>query len=286
MSTSDPASFEEVFSRDGDRLERVKTMPRSVSQLTQYQACPHRYYLARVERVWQRPAAWTGMGTAVHSALEEWERSGRSIGLEGAQAVFRRVYIEEIGKATERTPNFECWSWSGPRYDGRTDTERRFTVGLEHVERLIEFYTTGKGAGASLWYSEEEKPALELHFIADLGGVSVQGYIDRIDVNPDGSLRPVDYKSGAKPGEMIQLRTYAWVIRKDYGAQVKDAAFLMSKNASFKLHSLEGTSDAEVIEQFIKLDEDVKAERFDATPSPEVCGRCDVNFACPFAKFA
>lgn len=290
MSTSDLVAFDEVFDRDAERLDRVKTMPRSVSQLTQYQACPYRYYLVRVARYWQRPAAWTGMGTAVHSALEEWERSGRTIGLEGAQAVFRKTYAEEINAQLSKTPNMAVWSWSGPRYDGETDVERRWGVGLEHVERLIEFYSTGQGANHVLWQPPiPYKPALEMHFVVDIGGVKVQGYIDRVDVleedNDALELRPVDYKSGSKPGELIQLRTYALVLEQEYGANVRDGAFLMSKDGKFKLHSLEeADSIDEVASQFVELDENIKAEKFDATPSPEVCGRCDVNFACPFRK--
>src|SRR5690606_29952771 len=62
---------------------------RSVSQLKQYQKCGYSYYLARIEREWERPAAWLPQGLAVHEAAEEYEKSGRTMSLDKMQDVFQ-----------------------------------------------------------------------------------------------------------------------------------------------------------------------------------------------------
>ena len=59
-------------------------MHRSVSQLQQYTKCPMAYKLSRIDKVWQRPAAWLIQGSAVHEAIEAWEKSGRTMTLEEA----------------------------------------------------------------------------------------------------------------------------------------------------------------------------------------------------------
>jgi len=51
----------------------------------------------------------------------------------------------------------------------------------------------------------------------------LRGFVDRIDVAPDGAIRVVDYKSGNAPGEMFeakalfQMKFYALVIWKTRG---------------------------------------------------------------------
>src|SRR3954469_19163368 len=93
---------------------------RSYSQLGAYDRCPYMYYLERVEKVWQRPAAWLPMGTAVHEAAERWELSGRTMSLEEAQQIFRDAYVRETNKYLDDTPNANHWFRSGP-YKGPED---------------------------------------------------------------------------------------------------------------------------------------------------------------------
>ncbi len=51
----------------------------------------------------------------------------------------------------------------------------------------------------------------------------LRGFVDRIDVAPDGSIRVVDYKTGASPGEwfeakaLFQMKFYALVIWRTRG---------------------------------------------------------------------
>src|ERR1051326_257854 len=112
---------------------------RSYSQLGAYDRCPYMYYLERVEKVWQRPAAWLPMGTAVHEAAEAWGLSGKTMDLEVAQIVFENVYQRETNKYLADTPNPNYWFRSGP-YKGPEDIVRRYNLGREHVARYIAWY--------------------------------------------------------------------------------------------------------------------------------------------------
>jgi putative RecB family exonuclease len=61
----------------------------------------------------------------------------------------------------------------------------------------------------------------ELYVETELdGGLRLRGYVDRLDIAPDGDLRVVDYKTGNAPGEgfearaFFQMRFYALVLWK------------------------------------------------------------------------
>ena len=73
------------------------------------------------------------------------------------------------------------------------------------------------------WFTLEDPTRLEpaereLYIEAELDGLVLRGYVDRLDVAPDGALRVVDYKTGRSPSELFersslfQMRFYALVL--------------------------------------------------------------------------
>lgn len=170
---------------------------RSVSQRNSYDRCKYAYYLARVLKVWQKPAAWLPMGSAVHAAAEAWEKSGRTMTVAEAQDVFREEYANEVSKYTEVTPNFDWWFASGP-YKAEDDLPRRYDLGLEHVERYIEWALAHPDE--KVWIApgyidprcesgvdhaddcdcREPQLASELGFEFMAGDVPVRGFIDLV----------------------------------------------------------------------------------------------------------
>ena len=73
------------------------------------------------------------------------------------------------------------------------------------------------------WFTLEDPTCLEpaereLYIEADLDGLTLRGYVDRLDVAPDGAVRIVDYKTGRSPSELFeraslfQMRFYALVL--------------------------------------------------------------------------
>ncbi|BBX09464.1 RecB family exonuclease [Mycolicibacterium aichiense] len=127
---------------------------RSVSQLNQYTRCPMSYKLARIDKVWARPAAWLPQGTAFHTVAEVIEKArmeGRDVTLERAEEIFREEYAKDIGALCDETPNFEWWFWSGP-YNGEADIERRFHIGLEQINKFMAWRET---QGQEIWMTPE-----------------------------------------------------------------------------------------------------------------------------------
>lgn len=263
---------------DPFQIGRPKVKHRSVSQVTQFERCPHATYLARHVRAWDRPAAWLPMGTAGHSAVEAWEKSGRTMTEAEALEVYRTEYAAGVNKMAEDTPNLSLWFNSGP-YAGEQDIERRFLVGQEHVTRYINWYQ-GKGSNQAIWITPDGTPAIELGFDIDLDGVQVKGYIDQVI---DG-FGPRDVKTGKDPGDTFQLKTYAVALEEQYGVDFQYGDYFMTRkvNPPTQPYDLSLTSRQEIVDRFHAADEGIKAENFDPNPGPN-CARCPFATACEFA---
>ena len=63
-----------------------------------------------------------------------------------------------------------------------------------------------------------EPAARELYVETEVEGLTLRGYVDRLDVAPDGAMRVVDYKTGRSPSELFeakalfQMKFYALVL--------------------------------------------------------------------------
>ncbi|MFD9893337.1 RecB family exonuclease [Amycolatopsis sp. NPDC059027] len=282
----------------------------SVSKYKTMKDCPYRYWLERVEKVWQRPAAWFAHGTAFHTAAEEFERSGRTLTLDQAQDAFRDAYVAGINEATSETPNMAYWFSSG-HYKGAADVERRFEIGLEQVTGYLEYYSE-VAPREVIWITPDGTPAIELAFDVEFGGIRVVGYIDQVpEVQPaipkpkskskaavaayekalaETAYKPIprDLKSGSTPGDAFQLGTYSAALDVLYGLRADTGDYWMAGTQSRKAgptrpYDLTDWTPEAVGAEFQWLDQEVRAERFDPTPGPQ-CRRCSVADSCDFSQ--
>lgn len=261
---------------------------RSVSQVQQYDRCPHQYYLARIykeddQRVWQEPCAWLPQGTAFHLVCEEVEKSDRAMPIEEAFKVFDKEYWAEINKLLEETPNTDRWAKSGP-YDGDHDIPRRYDIGLEQIEKFYAY--NDAHPEETVWVAPDGVPAIETEFEVVIGDVEVRGKIDVIKQSPkwkDGP-RPVDYKTGNKPGEIFQLKTYQRAMKISHGVDMEYGYFWMAKTGKMTFKKdLSEISDGQLEDIYGRADAGIRAEQFDPKPDEETCRRCSVRFACAFS---
>lgn len=250
---------------------------RSPSQLNQYQRCPYSYYLARRERVWERPAAWLAHGTAVHRAVELWEQSGRVMTPDETVQAFSDSYRAEINALLKENPNPKSWFASGP-YGGLKDIPRRAEVGKEHVLNVLRFYR--EHPDMKPWVDPSGKMWVEKEFKVKFGDVEVVGYIDVVI-----DEKPVDYKTGSTPGFEEQLATYGGVLYLEWDIPFTEGFFFLARAGKpTRPYDLTGWSIQRLTDVYGELDENIKGERFDPTPSPDVCGRCPVSTSCEFAQ--
>lgn len=254
--------------------------PRSVSQYNTYKQCGWRYKLERVDRVWQRPAAWLSQGTAVHAALEAWERSNRTMTVEAVQDVFRTEYEASIAEQAEVTPNTEYWFASGP-YRGAVDIERRYGIGLEQCEKLMAWYD--KHPEETVWITPDGEPAIELGYEVEIGGVPVRGFIDVIMDTPNG-LVVRDIKTGNMPGDEFQLATYALAMKIMYDVEILTGDYFMGRTGKPTVPYDLADEVPLVPGKYAEMDAAVTAGVFEPNPDPKKCGFCGVRTSCDFAQ--
>jgi putative RecB family exonuclease len=282
--------------------------PLSVSQYNSYTRCPHSWYLDRILKAWNRPAAWLPQGSAVHTVAECIElaklgptdarcgpqgehvadcecRSGSPLSLEAAQDIFREEYAKEVGQYTEITPNFDWWFSSGP-YRGAVDVERRYEIGLEQVEKFIRWDEAHPEE--VIWIAPDGTPGIELGFDIELDGLRVRGFIDAIIAVPGRGVAVRDYKTGNTPGDDFQLGVYGVALQELYGVTPLTGDYYMAgkKGNPGKPtypYDLTGWTRERVVSAFRELDENIRAERFEPKPEPSKCRFCSVQLACEFS---
>ncbi|WP_167390880.1 RecB family exonuclease [Streptomyces yunnanensis] len=265
-----------------ERAEAYKTKPRSVSQTKQYEQCPYAYFLARIAREPELQAAWLAQGVAVHSAAEEWEKSGRRMALDDAQAVYSKVYTRMANEALEAEPDEEGWQASGP-YPGFTDLERRWSIGMGQVESYVDWYKTHPDE--TIWKSADGVPAIEQRFDIEVDGVKVIGFIDQVIEHPKHGPLVRDIKTGVIPkmDDTFQLDVYAFAMNKLYGLECKAGDYWSGKTGKPSRVRKLDIHTGRLEDVFGRMDEGVKSGDFTPRPDPEKCGRCPVQRSCEYA---
>ena len=258
---------------------------RSVSQLNSYERCPYAYYLGRVKKVWQRPAAWLAQGTAFHEVAEIWKKTqvdGADLTPDGAKQMFTEVYQRTINAQLAETPNFQYWFRSGP-YDGAVDIVRRHQLGLDQLDRFQAWQQSHPEE--VIWIAPDGTPGIETGFDIDLDGVLVRGFIDAV-IERDGQVIVRDYKTGNQPGDDFQLGTYAVALAEEYGIErpVVGEYWMGRTGKPTYPYDLTEWSREAVAEKFHEVDANIRAERFDPNPDPDKCAFCDVAASCQYAR--
>ena len=278
-----------------DHSLKAKTL--SASRLETYAACPLRYFYRYVlglkvhpepERVFQLDAA--EKGTLMHSILEETLSRGKKDGWlknrDGEKAA--EVLEEESQKAFK---NFEkngvpgspaLWQWS--QFSLRKDLKRALKKVLEDQDWTpVDFEKA---------FGREGQP--EVTFETPAGTFRLEGFMDRVDLSPDGkNLRVVDYKSGSndaftknsvKEGTKIQMPLYLWACRTLYPGVTPQGAlyeFLTAKG-DYKAVSFDATDFKKVEEPLMVLlttaAEAVGQGLFPA--AAKACDHCDYRILC------
>lgn len=270
------------------RMQDVKGHARSVSQIKSYLpelgGCGYAYFLTRIVKVWNKPAAWLPQGLAVHEAAEFWEKSNRTASRDQVVEVFKQSYRAHTKRLESSAPNHSFWFASGP-YKGWNDITRRANLGLEQVDRYLDYYLN-KAPGEVIWKTPDEKPAIEYKFDMELDRVKVTGFIDQIIFSMvTERLRIRDIKSGNNPGDTLQLKVYDLAILDKYGVAIGEGDYWMGrKGKPTKVYDLNPMTREQVVDLFGKMDQGVKQEQFEPNPSRERCMFCPVASACQFKE--
>ena len=116
-----------------------------------------------------------------------------------------------------------------PRWQALVEERPELATMIDDDEQLTEQgWYAAAGALVEQWFTLEdptrlEPAARELYVEAEVEGLTLRGYVDRLDVAPDGAMRVVDYKTGRSPSELFeakalfQMKFYALVLWRIHG---------------------------------------------------------------------
>ncbi len=171
----------------------------SPSRAGDFMTCPLLYRFRVIDRLPEPPSQAATRGTVVHAVLEQLydlPRGDRS--LEAATALVPKVWQEVLASDEQLGDLFA------------DDDGSLATQWLDGTEALLGTYFDLEDPTRLQPADRELKLSVEL-----ANGLVLRGYVDRLDIAPDGAMRVVDYKTGRSPGEafaqkaMFQMRFYA-----------------------------------------------------------------------------
>jgi putative RecB family exonuclease len=245
----------------------------SPSRAADFMQCPLLYRFRVVDRLPETPSPAAVRGTVVHAVLERLfdlpaGRRTPAAAVELLAPEWERIRTErpELAELFEADPD-AVGSW------------------LDGADRLL-----------SEWFQLEDPNRLEpaereLYVETALDdGLVLRGYVDRLDVAPDGRIRVVDYKTGRAPSTafeakaLFQMKFYALVLWRLRGV-LPSVLQLVYLGSGEVLRYSPDESDLLATERKIKAlwDAITRAARTgDWRPSPSrLCDWCDHHAFCP-----
>ncbi|MBO0827235.1 MAG: RecB family exonuclease [Streptosporangiales bacterium] len=179
----------------------------SPSRAGDFMTCPLLFRFRVIDKLPERPSAAAARGTVVHAVLE------RLYDLPpGERTLARAVELvdPEWQRLAEAEPGLEAL------FEGDDAVARDSWLTAAH-DLLATYFRLEDP-------NRLEPAERELYVETSLdSGLVLRGYVDRLDVAPDGDVRIVDYKTGTAPSElfeakaMFQMRFYALVLWHQLG---------------------------------------------------------------------
>ena len=246
----------------------------SPSRAADFKQCPLLFRFRTIDKLDGPPSPAAARGTLVHAVLE---------------ALFDLP-------AHERTPQAAV-ELLRPRWEALTAEEPELAAMVAESEELTEesWFAAAQGL-VERWFELEDPTRLEpaereLYVETTLDdGLLLRGYVDRLDVAPDGAMRVVDYKTGRSPREafegkaLFQMKFYALVLWRLRGEIPRLLQLVYLGNGEIMRytpdeHDLRGLErNVQAVWAAITR----AAQTGDWRPRPsKLCGWCDFQQLCP-----
>jgi putative RecB family exonuclease len=173
----------------------------SPSRAGDFMTCPLLYRFRSVDRLPEEPSADAVRGTVIHKVLED---------------------LFDL-PALDRTPE-RAAQMLRPAWDALVEAEPEVATLFESGQRDFATWFESCGTVLERYFHLEDpqrlEPAERELYVETLldSRLLLRGFVDRVDVAPDGRIRVVDYKSGRSPGvgfeakALFQMKFYALVI--------------------------------------------------------------------------
>jgi putative RecB family exonuclease len=247
----------------------------SPSRASDFKTCPLLYRFRTIDRLPERKSPAAVRGTLVHAVLEK---------------------LYDL-PAAERTPDAAAalipTAWAELREEPGV---AELFAAEDAAGGSLEEWLASAGRLVESYFALEDPRRIQPHGREELvevtlpDGLLLRGFVDRIDVAPNGAIRVVDYKTGAMPREafeakaLFQMKFYAlvlWRTRNVVASQLKllylgDGDALTYAPDEGELVRFERTLQA----IWTAIERAVATADFRPSPS-KLCNWCDHQALCP-----
>ncbi|MGH9120554.1 MAG: RecB family exonuclease [Acidimicrobiales bacterium] len=185
----------------------------SPSKVSTFKDCALAFRLSSIDRLPEPPSEAAAKGTLVHRALEllmfEEEPGGR--GIEVAMSKLDRALGDVLDSGEYAELELQGEAREAFREDAAALIRNYYQLEDPNSVRVI---------------------GTELRLGAPLGNFRVSGIIDRLDLDADGELVVIDYKTGRAPGvnfeqpRMLGVSFYAFLCQTYFGRMPKEMRLL------------------------------------------------------------
>ncbi|MBR7829002.1 ATP-dependent helicase [Actinospica sp. MGRD01-02] len=247
-------------------------VPLSASAVEALDACPLRWFLERPAAAQEQSTDKQGFGLVFHALAEEVAT--------GATPADIDVLMDRLDRVWDRLPFEARW---------QSDQERR--AARRALERFLVWH--GRHRDGRKFIAAER----EFDTTLAVGGVDVRlhGYIDRVEVNAQGQVFLVDFKTGKTPKtpreaeKSAQLAVYQLAaesagIGETAGAELvypRDEADSAEPTVRVQPPLREQQDPAWAPKLLAEVAGTVLKERFHASGDAAVCQHCALRRACP-----
>jgi putative RecB family exonuclease len=219
MVESDPApgsADESTPDAAADEAQAPRRPSLSPSRAADFKTCPLLYRFRTIDRLPERKSLAAVRGTLVHAVLERLYDLPPA---ERTPAAARELVAPAWAELREEPGIAELFATAQDE-GAETDVNAAESVEawLASAGRLVDNYFTLEDPTRIQPHGREELVEVTLP-----DGLLLRGYVDRLDVAPNGALRVVDYKTGSVPREafeakaLFQMKFYALVLWRTRG---------------------------------------------------------------------
>jgi DNA helicase II / ATP-dependent DNA helicase PcrA len=156
-----------------------------------------------------------------------------------------------------------------------------------------QFRGRARAALEAYWRREQESDSeavwFERSFAFRIGPHLLRGRVDRVDRHPDGTFELIDYKTGRAKTEQelredVQLSVYQMGARESWGLETSAQSYFYVLTGE-KVPVAHSDEELERVRSTVsEIAAGILGQRFEPTPSPDICRFCDYRIICPAAE--
>ena len=239
----------------------------SVSKIKTFKDCPAKYHYTYIQKMPRKTWDFHVFGQFAHSSLEHFHNFIK----QGDSRPSNEIMTDSFRKASQE-------------YKKATTDQKKEVWSL--MNRYLQLFAENMKNGTN-----PNVVGVEDNFYIDIDGkVLLNGFIDRVQVDPDGILHVADYKTTKNKKYLkedhLQLQTYAYVkcLQDPSIDKIRTSYILLRHDFESMTKEYTRAQVMKIEEKFLKFAENIQKEKLWRPSTSKLCKFCDYLEICEEGK--